>query len=182
MKKIFSVFGTVDYISLPRYKHNKRHKGFAFIEFADPETAQKVVAYFESVGCKLPMQMPPNQLISIITFERDGVDKQPEVVENIDNIKINENVSTDNVTETQKKRKHSLENEAVNIKKAKQDEVIDIENKTVEKSDEHEEKGEDEEEINEEVMTDGTKRKRKRKKTKRNECDFTQMGLQVLSK
>jgi len=41
LSQVFSICGTVEYISLPRYKHNNQIKGFAFIEFSNEEEAEK---------------------------------------------------------------------------------------------------------------------------------------------
>lgn len=194
LKEIFSIFGTVDYISLPKYKHNKRHKGFAFIEFADPEIAQKAIAYLESIGCKLPTQMPPNHLASIITFELDNAKskhaEENQTTETTDeNIIFDHNVPNNDAIESQntnkKKRKLSLKDEEIEKKKLKKDDTDDNCDDDMNKTDDNSKKdGTDkEEEFNQEdVVPDGIKRKRKRKKSKKNHCDFTQMGLQVLSK
>ena len=48
LKKMFSEkHGPVDYVSLPRYKHNRAVKGFAFIEFANVTTAEAAINMFE---------------------------------------------------------------------------------------------------------------------------------------
>ena len=39
--------GPVDYVSLPRYKHNRAIKGFAFVEFADVKGAESAIKRFE---------------------------------------------------------------------------------------------------------------------------------------
>lgn len=180
LKEIFSTFGTVDYVSLPKYKHNKRHKGFAFIEFKDEEDANKVITYFESIGCKLPTQMPPNQLISIVNFEPNvkNVEQENKIENETENEskpieipeeKIIENESHVNILEdnaevekkTKVKRKLSQENEEeVENKKAKTDDNF--------------------EDVDE--SCDEYKKKRKRRKTKKHPCDFKQLGLRVLSK
>lgn len=38
---IFSKFGLVEYVSVPRYKSNRKIKGFAFVEFDTPNSAQE---------------------------------------------------------------------------------------------------------------------------------------------
>ncbi len=40
---IFSEFGGVAYVSLPKYRDGVRIKGFAFVEFSDSESATKAV-------------------------------------------------------------------------------------------------------------------------------------------
>lgn len=40
---IFSKFGSVEYVSIPRYKSNRKIKGFAFIEFDTPNSAQECI-------------------------------------------------------------------------------------------------------------------------------------------
>lgn len=41
IKQVFSTCGKVEYISLPRYKHDNSIKGFAFVEFSIKEEAEK---------------------------------------------------------------------------------------------------------------------------------------------
>ncbi|KAL1438061.1 hypothetical protein MTO96_010405 [Rhipicephalus appendiculatus] len=43
---VFSRHGQVVYVSLPRYRHNNRIKGFAFIEFASPEDVDRACKHF----------------------------------------------------------------------------------------------------------------------------------------
>ena len=48
ISKLFSQYGPIDYISIPKYK-NKAIKGFAFVEYKLPEDARKCIKvyYFE---------------------------------------------------------------------------------------------------------------------------------------
>ncbi|XP_037517559.1 la-related protein 7 [Rhipicephalus sanguineus] len=46
LKGVFSRHGQVVYVSLPRYRHNNRIKGFAFIEFATPEDVDRACQHF----------------------------------------------------------------------------------------------------------------------------------------
>lgn len=40
---LFSKYGPVDYVSIPRYKYNRAIKGFAFVEFDKPSSAQECI-------------------------------------------------------------------------------------------------------------------------------------------
>lgn len=66
---IFSEFGNVVYVSIPKYKSNGSVKGFAFIEFEKEHEAQVALEYFENIGCKIPSNTLPDQLCSIKTFD-----------------------------------------------------------------------------------------------------------------
>lgn len=39
--KMFTEFGPIAYVSIPKFKYNNKIKGFAFIEFETPEAAEK---------------------------------------------------------------------------------------------------------------------------------------------
>ena len=43
LRALFEKYGPVDYVSLPRYKHNLTVKGFAFIEFKEEEDAKSAI-------------------------------------------------------------------------------------------------------------------------------------------
>lgn len=85
LKKMFTEkCGIVDYVSLPRYKHNRAVKGFAFIEFANISGAEAAMKMFDqgNVGAVKsehptvkdsqilqPLEMDPAQLQSIKSFQ-----------------------------------------------------------------------------------------------------------------
>ncbi|XP_026733261.1 la-related protein 7-like isoform X1 [Trichoplusia ni] len=71
LQRVFSDYGHVAYISLPKFKNSQKIKGFAFIEFDKPEDAQKCINTFTKMGCKLPTCMPPEELSSIKMFSVD---------------------------------------------------------------------------------------------------------------
>ncbi|KAF7271039.1 hypothetical protein GWI33_016005 [Rhynchophorus ferrugineus] len=98
LSQIFSDFGKVVYVSIPKYKHNKENKGFAFIEYESEEQATEAITFFESIGCKISSEKNPEDLQSILTFEH---------VE-----------TAENQVKSSKKRKVSLEdsNDAKKIK------------------------------------------------------------------
>ncbi|XP_012554375.2 la-related protein 7 [Hydra vulgaris] len=53
LKEIFSKCGTVEYISLPRHKHNNKVKGFAFIEFSTQQEAEKACQMLNKADKKM---------------------------------------------------------------------------------------------------------------------------------
>lgn len=46
VRMTFEPFGRIDYIKIPKFKHNHNIMGFAFIEFSQPEAVQKAVKHF----------------------------------------------------------------------------------------------------------------------------------------
>ncbi|KAJ8721665.1 hypothetical protein PYW07_002440 [Mythimna separata] len=78
LERVFSDYGHVAYISLPKFKNSQKIKGFAFIEFNRPEDAQKCINTFTKMGCKLPTCMPPEDLSSIKMFSVDEPSNEPE--------------------------------------------------------------------------------------------------------
>ncbi|XP_011159639.2 la-related protein 7 [Solenopsis invicta] len=141
---VFSKYGTVDYVSIPRYKNNRKIKGFAFVEFDTPNHAQECLKTFQKKGCVLPSHVSPNELLSITTFEPQkdviiGVLGDPETKEKL-NIKeektsneeiwSKENVredTEDNSRQSSKKRRYlvdksfSVEENDIKIKKKKKE-------------------------------------------------------------
>lgn len=89
VSSVFSEFGKVVYVSIPKYIHNRLNKGFAFIEYEQPEEAKKALDYFETIGCKMSSQMAPEQLCSIATFS-EPTSLKIENVEDAANEKDNE--------------------------------------------------------------------------------------------
>lgn len=71
LSQIFSDFGNVVYVSIPKYKHNKANKGFAFIEYENEDQAKEAILFFDSIGCKIPSERKPEELQSILTFEKE---------------------------------------------------------------------------------------------------------------
>ncbi|XP_003489548.1 la-related protein 7 [Bombus impatiens] len=69
LSSIFSQYGQVVYVSIPRFKNNKKIKGFAFVEFDTIESAKNCLKAFEKKGCVLPSYTAPDKLLSITTFD-----------------------------------------------------------------------------------------------------------------
>ncbi|XP_066583937.1 la-related protein 7 isoform X2 [Prorops nasuta] len=74
ISSIFSCYGSIAYISIPKYKSNKKIKGFAFIEFDVPQSAMQCIEAFRKKGFLLPFQTAPDELLSIKTFENAETD------------------------------------------------------------------------------------------------------------
>jgi len=113
LKSIFSEFGNVVYVSIPKYKHNGMIKGFAFVEFETEEEAKIAVEYFESIDCKIPSHIDPQKLCSIATYEGDKKTEEHVSIKQNINGKKNQN---DESKKNTKKRKHSEENEDTSAK------------------------------------------------------------------
>ncbi|XP_036144005.1 la-related protein 7-like [Monomorium pharaonis] len=124
----FSKYGTVDYVSIPRYKSNNKIKGFAFVEFDTPSHAQKCLKTFQKKGYVLPTHASPTELLSISTFKQSKSDiiigvlvddskAKKKLKENEEEAFNEETDSKDNLckviednnSKQSKKRKHSLE-------------------------------------------------------------------------
>lgn len=119
LTSIFSEFGNVVYVSIPKYKLSKANKGFAFVEFETDSEAESAVNYFESIGCKIPADTNPEDLKSIATFE--GPDTEPK--EDHSETVVNEN------EDTSKKRKLCEDNNLPQ-KKLKKDDNSEEESST----------------------------------------------------
>ncbi|XP_058788956.1 la-related protein 7 [Phymastichus coffea] len=91
---LFSEYGPVAYVSIPKFKSSKKIKGFAFVEFETVEGAEKCLKAFRKKGCELPSQTIPSQILSISTFTEDN--KQEE------NHGINKNDIDSNANEQDK--------------------------------------------------------------------------------
>ncbi|XP_026681217.1 la-related protein 7-like [Diaphorina citri] len=80
IESVFSKYGKVTYVSLPKFKSTGKLKGFAFVEFSTKEEATKALEAYTEMGCRLPSTMPPESLISIQTFEgeQSNLTKQQE--------------------------------------------------------------------------------------------------------
>lgn len=73
LRDVFSAYGKVAYVSLPKYRTSGKIKGFAFVEFETPEEANKTLEAFGARGCCLSSQIAPEKLCSISTYEPDEV-------------------------------------------------------------------------------------------------------------
>lgn len=158
LASIFSEFGTVTYVAIPKYKHNKVNKGFAFVEFETEDEASEALNYFESIGCRMSALIAPDTLCSIVTYEGNRTN---EIVEG----NISNGDDDDEDMENLKKRKHTGEESEENKKKVKIDSItVDGEN------------------IGECAMSDDYEEKKRKKHRKMKKKMLRELGMQVLSK
>lgn len=155
LTQIFSDFGKVVYVSIPKYKHNKANKGFAFIEYENEEQASEAITFFDSIGCKISSEKNPEDLQSIVTFEPEGSNNLniPQADKDNSEITIEDQM-------TSKKRKLSLE-DTIDTKRSKIDNELRLEPQTDNAED------------------DGKKKKKKKDKRK---IFIKELGIQILSK
>ena len=72
VKKVFSKFGQVNYVSLPRYQKSRKIKEFAFIEFDSTDSVEKAIEAFQKFnGVLSENPIEPDNLLSITTFSQD---------------------------------------------------------------------------------------------------------------
>lgn len=80
ISSVFSRFGKVNYVSLPRYKKSRQIKQFGFVEFDDKESIVKAINFFKKVdGVLQYTSLKAENLLSIVTHEKDEPEKDKEV-------------------------------------------------------------------------------------------------------
>lgn len=156
LTQFFSDFGNVVYVSIPKYKHTKGNKGFAFVEFEKEIEAQNALSYFDSIGCKMPCDTNPEELVSIKTFSTEDTTEKTDNKRNIENKK------------SIKRKLSEQSEEEKSHKKVKTD------------SDEEVLKSE---EMNEILQNEETESKKKKKHKKDKKKSYIRdLGLKILSK
>ncbi|XP_063217146.1 la-related protein 7 isoform X2 [Bacillus rossius redtenbacheri] len=153
---VFSQYGTVDYVSIPKYWSTGKIKGFAFVEFHTPQEAQKTLEVFGAVGCCLPSNIEPEKLCSIAAFEKEESGDRSQQ-------------SGDNLASRKQKRAHGEGGDGGKVNEEGDAEVVTLEEQDAEsekspaakKREKHKDKASDKESSRKEEK----KRKRKRKNT-----------------
>ncbi|MPC59213.1 la-related protein 7-like [Portunus trituberculatus] len=129
VRQVFGQYGTIDYISLPRYHRSGRPKGFAFVEFKVPEMANSALEAFGALECKIPPTTDPAELQSIKAFE-GNTEQQVEGDSHVESHSDNQSVEKESDGEKSlevsvgegenvKKRKLDSASEEINEKKRK---------------------------------------------------------------
>jgi La-related protein 7 len=72
VKTFFEQYGSVVYVSLPKYKSNNMIKGFAFVEFETQEGAEKTLAAFGLLERVIDSARDPSELESVQTYIKDN--------------------------------------------------------------------------------------------------------------
>lgn len=78
INSMFSKYGHINYISLPRFKKSRQLKQFGFVEFAEKDHVQKCIDDFKKFDGVLHCSKP-EKLLSIATFETEAEIKDEEV-------------------------------------------------------------------------------------------------------
>ncbi|CAG9854708.1 unnamed protein product [Phyllotreta striolata] len=189
ISQLFSDFGKVVYVSIPKYKHNKTNKGFAFVEFQDEEGAQNALTYFETIGCKMPSETSPENLKSIQTFE-DGNEQNEEVDKNTNKNADSNEIKLEEESKTLSEVKNE-ENNGSEMVEQSTDESVQVKRKLEETAEESASKKQkieniDEKLVEEEIqaveMEDTENKKKKKHKKDKKKNLIQELGIQVLSK
>jgi len=78
LRHVFQKYGPVQYVSLPKYKHNGTPKGFAFLEFETEKGANDALEGFISIKRRISSALDPGELQSVKSFhiEQDVLQKE----------------------------------------------------------------------------------------------------------
>lgn len=79
VKELFTEFGTVAYISLPKFKDLTKIKGFAFVEFDSADQASKAVNAFSTPDSYSKFLEDPGKLCTIHSFNSELLDENCDV-------------------------------------------------------------------------------------------------------
>jgi len=151
LQHIFSKYGPVIYVSMPKFKHNGIPKGFAFVEFATDEGAKKSIEGFVLAERKIPVDLDPGELQSIKSYQIE---------------KDQEQKASEETSEPPKKKAKVLIKEEDEKEKEKSEEKSEEKGETTE---------DQQDEENPEETTEGDKKKRKRKRKRKDKTQVPAM-------
>lgn len=178
LKSLFSKYGKVNYISLPRYKKSRQIKQFCFVEFDDVQSVQNVLTGFKKFDAVLQFTaVKPENLLSIATFE-SKTDENDEHEPPAKKIKLN------NETDGEVKDEQQIDvNEAHDLKKEEEEDECD--DHEIEENPNDGEEMDKAEETN--AVDDVTTKKKKLRKHKRNQSkkkfiDERMMAMKVMKR
>ncbi|KAL1122001.1 hypothetical protein AAG570_003408 [Ranatra chinensis] len=201
LSQIFSPYGEIDYISIPKFKNGKV-KGFAFIEFKSPEISQLVIKDYKKVGSYLSTEMAPDKLCSISTFEleqnaenksddfesgrrdrkrknhNDSLNNSAEIDDKTTSLDTNGD-DTNVKTKSKKRKTETAENVPETDPSDDQSKIDQTENEQDQQSleeDVNEENGNDDNKVKKK------KHRKKKKKPKKDKVTAESSGLVILSK
>lgn len=77
VRNVFSAYGKVAYVSLPKFKYSKKIKEFGFVEFEDESSVQKALKTFQAFGGVLTYEdTDPAKLVSISSFGKEKEEEE----------------------------------------------------------------------------------------------------------
>ncbi|KAI9565467.1 hypothetical protein GHT06_009259 [Daphnia sinensis] len=129
---IFSEYGVVAYVSLPKFKDASRIKGFAFVEFNDPESAAKAVNAYAASSAYSLLSEDPGQLCSIRSFNAENQDDK--ATENKENPKVETEEEHNNEPKAKKQKAEKDEPSTEELIPEKQTDQMIVEAETINKS------------------------------------------------
>ncbi|KXJ68225.1 hypothetical protein RP20_CCG004955 [Aedes albopictus] len=77
VRNVFSAYGKVAYVSLPKFKYSKKIKEFGFVEFEEESSVQKALKTFQAFGGVLTYEdTDPSKLVSIASFGKEKEEEE----------------------------------------------------------------------------------------------------------
>jgi La-related protein 7 len=112
IEKTFQEFGSVAYISLPKFKRSGQPKGFAFVEFEEEDAAKRCLEAYGEIGACLPSNIDPAELMSVTTYNEE---MKPQAKKG----KMRAKVKDKNLKRTRAQTRRSEEDDGIVAKKLK---------------------------------------------------------------
>ncbi|XP_058453279.1 la-related protein 7 [Malaya genurostris] len=77
VRNVFSAYGKVAYVSLPKFRFSKKIKEFGFVEFEQESSVQKALKTFQAFGGVLTYEgTEPDKLVSILSFNKEKEEEE----------------------------------------------------------------------------------------------------------
>lgn len=84
VRNVFSAYGKVAYVSLPKFKYSKKIKEFGFVEFEEESSVQKALKTFQAFGGVLSYEdTDPGKLVSITSFGKEKEEEEGSKAEGV---------------------------------------------------------------------------------------------------
>lgn len=172
LKELFSRFGKVVYVSLPRYKKSQKIKQFGFVEFEEKESIIKAINTFKRCDNVLQYAIvKAENLLSIATHEKETEEKAEDKNDEKSEEKV-EKVEDEMESDEPPTKKVKVDEESDKVEEMQEESETET-SKVSEKETEDEEKHDDE---------DGTiKKKKKNRKHKKKSKSNTLVDQHILA-
>ncbi|XP_055543932.1 la-related protein 7 [Wyeomyia smithii] len=77
VRNVFSTYGKVAYVSLPKFKYSKKIKEFGFVEFEEESSVQRALKTFQAFGGVLTYEgTEPDKLVSISSYNKEKEEEE----------------------------------------------------------------------------------------------------------